>query len=284
MFFEKVTILGAGLLGASFALALREKGMCNSFSGYGRNENNLRRAEEQGIIDGYSLDAATTCEGADLIVLATPVGVFERLAREIRDSVRQGAVVTDLGSVKGGLVYRLESLMPEGIPYVGSHPIAGGDKSGIDDARADLFLGARCIVTPTENSDGNAKNMVVSLWEKLGSRVEVMDPYEHDRIYAAVSHFPHLVAYALVNAVNDFREGSVEYAGQGFKDATRIALSSPELWRDISIFNKDNLLGLTGILRRNLDRIEGLLASGDAAGIEAEFSKARELRMKLNNH
>lgn len=284
MFFTKVTILGVGLVGASYALALRESGLCETISGYGRNEDNLRRAKALGIIDDYSLKATSACEDSDLIVLAAPVGIFERLAGEIRDSARKGSVVTDVGSVKGRLVYRLESLMPEGVSYIGSHPIAGSDKSGIDDARADLFRGARCIVTPTGNSDKNAKDTIVSLWEKLGSRVEVMDPYEHDRIYAAVSHFPHIIAYALVNTVNDFREGCIEYAGQGFKDSTRIALSSPELWEDISIFNKDNLLRLTEILRKNLNRIEGLLVSEDAEGIKAEFSKARESRMKLNDH
>ena len=282
MFFPKVTILGVGLVGASFALALKEKGLCGTVWGCGRNENNLKRAQERGIIDSYCMKAADACRNADLVVLATPVGAFAPMAGEIRGSLKTGAFVTDVGSVKGALVYQLEALMPKGVSYVGSHPIAGGDRPGIEDARADLFRHARCLVTPTENSDENARNLIASLWEELGSRVEVMDPYEHDRIYAAVSHFPHVMAYALVNAVNDFSGECIGYAGKGFRDATRIAMSSPELWRDISVFNRDNLLRLIEIVRQNLDRIEHLLASGDAAGIEEEFRRAQLLRMKLN--
>jgi prephenate dehydrogenase len=283
MFFPKVTILGVGLLGASFALALKEKGLCGTVWGCGRNEDNLKRAQARGIIDAYRMEASEACQNADMVMLATPVGVFAQRIGEIRGSLKNGSLVTDVGSVKGALVYQIETLMPDGILYVGSHPIAGGDRPGIEDARADLFRDARCIVTPTENSDQNAKGLIVSLWEQLGGRVEVMEPYAHDRIYAAVSHFPHVIAYALVNAVNDFSEGCIEYAGKGFRDATRIAMSSPELWRDISVFNRDNLLRVSETVRENLDRIERLIEAGDAAGIEAEFTRARLLRMKIES-
>jgi prephenate dehydrogenase len=281
LFFNKVSIIGVGLLGASFALALRENGLCKTIYGYGRREDNLKRAKEKGIVDNYSLNAARACEGSDLILLATPVGVFKDVIKTVRTFLKKGAIVTDVGSVKGGLVYEIEELMPEGVYYIGSHPIAGSDKSGIDDARADLFNNAKCIITPTEKSNSTVKKTIVSLWESLGAKAEIMEPYKHDEIYAAVSHLTHVIAYALVNTLGDINSGYIEYAGQGFKDTTRIALSSPEMWRDISIFNKDNLIKLLVVFRENLDKMEKLLEMSDARGIEEEFVKAQGLRKKI---
>jgi len=264
-----------------FALALRENGLCKTIYGYGRREDNLKRAKEKGIIDNYSLNAALACEGSDLILLATPVGVFKDILETVRTSFKKGAIVTDVGSVKGGLVYEIELLMPDGVYYIGSHPIAGSDKSGIDDARADLFNNAKCIITPTENSNSAVKKIIVSLWESLGAKAEIMEPYKHDEIYAAVSHLPHIIVYALVNTLGDINSSYIEYAGQGFKDTTRIALSSPEMWRDISIFNKDNLIKLLAVFRENLDKMEKLLEMSDARSIEEEFLKAQGLRKKI---
>ena len=281
IFSNKVTIFGVGLLGASFALALRENGLCGTICGYGRKEENLKRAKDRGIIDEYSIDARNACKDADLILLATPVGVFNDIAAKIKDTLKQGSIVTDVGSVKGRLVYELESLMPEGVYFIGSHPIAGSDKSGIDDARADLFKNARCIITPTEKSDESAKNRVAAIWQAIGARVELIDPFKHDEIYAVVSHLPHLVAYCLVNTVGDLNTEYIDYAGQGFKDTTRIALSSPEMWRDISIFNKENLIKLMSVFRENLDKMEKLLELSDAHGIEEEFLRAQGLRKKI---
>ncbi len=276
--FNKVTIIGVGLLGASFALALREYNLCNAICGYGRTEENLKKAKARGIIDYYSLDVRESTTDADFVMLATPVGVFNDIALKIKETLKPGCIVTDVGSVKGRLVYELESLMPNGVHYIGSHPIAGSDKSGIDDARADMFNDARCIITPTEKSDESAKNKVISLWESFGAKVEVMNPFMHDEIYAAVSHFPHIIAYAIVNTVGDVDSKYIGYAGKGFKDTTRIALSSPELWRDISIFNKDNLIRMIDVFRKNLDRITDLLKNSDGRGIEEEFSRAQQLR------
>lgn len=281
MFFDKAAILGVGLIGASIALAIREKGLCNTIHGYGRNEANLIRARRLGIIDDYSMDPAVSSKGADLIVLAAPVGVLKKIAGDIGNSIKQGTLVTDAGSVKGRLVYDIEACIPAGSYYIGSHPIAGSEKSGIDDAKAGLFNKALCIITPTENSDMDALQKVAAIWSTLGGKVEFIDPFEHDRIYAAVSHLPHVIAYALVNALNSFNADYIKYAGQGFKDTTRIAMSSPELWRDIAIYNKDNLVNLMGILRENISNMEKLLAAGDTAGIEREFSKAQRVRKKL---
>ncbi|MBI5211996.1 MAG: prephenate dehydrogenase/arogenate dehydrogenase family protein [Nitrospirae bacterium] len=281
IFFNKVSIIGVGLIGASFALALREKGLCKTISGCGRKEENLKRAKELRIIDDYSLDVKRACEDSDLILLSTPIGSFKDIVGQIKGVLKKGAIVTDAGSVKGRLVYDLEAAMPEGVYYIGSHPIAGSDKSGIDDARPDLFNNARCIITPTGNSDENAKDKVVSVWESFGARVETADPFKHDDIYAVVSHFPHVVAYALVNTVADIDSKYIEYAGKGFKDTTRIALSSPEMWRDISMFNRDNLIKLMDTFRINLDKVTKYLMENNESGIEEEFFKAQKLRESL---
>lgn len=281
LFFNKVTVIGVGLIGASFALALRKNRLCGTIHGYGRTEYNLQQARQHGIIDDYSLDASKACEDSDLILLSTPVGLFRDVAGKIKNSVKEGALITDVGSVKGALVYELESLFQGRGIYAGSHPIAGSDKSGIEDARADLFNNAKCIVTPTPKTGDSATNKIVSIWERFGARVELMDPFKHDEVYAAVSHLPHLVAYAIVNTVNDIDPAYIGYAGKGFQDTTRIALSSPELWRDISILNRDNLIRLITVFRDNLDRMADGLKENNASKIEGEFSKAQALRRKL---
>lgn len=281
LFFNRVTIVGVGLLGASFAFALKEKGLCSTIIGTGRREENLKRAKEKGIIDDFNLDANEACRDSNLILLSTPVGAFKDITEKIKKDIKKNAIITDVGSVKGRLVYELESIVSDKAFYIGSHPIAGSDKSGIDDAKADLFKSALCIITPTENSDEEALSKITTLWERLGARIKLMDPYKHDEVYAAVSHLPHIIAYTLVNTIGDIDSDFIEYAGQGFKDTTRIALSSPELWSDIVIYNKDNLLKLLEIYREKINDIKRLLEKADAEGITEEFTKAQELRKRL---
>ena len=283
LFFERVAILGVGLIGASLALGLRAQSLAGKVVGYGRTEDNLKRALATGIIDSYFLDSRKAVEDADLVVLCTPVGTFRQLVLDIAPRLKRGAVVTDVGSVKGDLVYDMESLMPGVASYVGSHPITGSDRSGIDDARADLFEGALCIVTPTGKSSPETLRTVAALWEDLGSTVAMVDPHRHDEIYAAVSHLPHVAAYALVNTVEELCPGSVTYAGKGFRDATRIALSSAVLWADIALFNRDNIIRLSGQLRRNLADIEAHLESGDSEALREIFERARTIRMSITD-
>jgi prephenate dehydrogenase len=281
IYFTRTAVIGVGLIGASVALALREKGLCNSICGCGRKEENLRRAKERGIIDDYRLDVSAAVEGADFIVLATPVGRLSAIAAGMRTALKKDAIVTDVGSVKGALVSELESLMPEGVHYIGSHPIAGSDKSGIDEARGNLFSGARCIVTPTPRSNGDALDKVIALWKTAGGFVECMDPFRHDEIFALISHMPHIIAYAIVNAVESIDPECVEYSGGGFRDTTRIAASSPELWRDISTMNRDNLIRVIDSFKKNLHRIESCIEENDGEGIEKEFIRAQQLRKSI---
>ncbi len=279
MFFEKTAILGVGLLGASLALALKKKGVSRSISGFGRTEENLRRAVGKGIIDSYSLDPREAVKGADLVVLATPVGSFTQTAHIIKDSVDKDSIQTDVGSVKGALVYELESILPR---FVGAHPISGGERSGADNATDGLFDGVRCIITGTPRTDSRALDRIEGLWRALGAKVELMDPDLHDRVYAFVSHLPHILAYCLANTLDTADGEQIKFAGQGFKDTTRIALSSPELWRDVCSLNRNNLLDSIKEFRKELEKIEALIRQNDMAGLEAEFTRARSLRKRID--
>ncbi len=278
MFFRNVTILGVGLIGGSLALALKRKGLAGNIVGYGRTLGNLSRAQERGIIDSFECDAAKACENAGLIVFATPVGAFVEVARAIAPALREKVIITDVGSVKGDLVGDMERLLaPRGL-FVGAHPIAGSDRSGIDSASAHLFEQTRCVVTPTPATDSEALDEIVALWRTIGAVVTIVDPGEHDRIYAAVSHLPHLLAFELVNVVEDINSSYLTFAGQGFKDVTRIASSQPELWRDICRYNRQNLLAYLTVLKKNLDRVSRYLEQDDSKSLLMDFERARALR------
>ncbi len=282
MFFEKTAILGVGLLGASLALAMKKKGLSHVISGFGRKEENLRKALEKGIIDSYFLDPAEAVKEADLVVFATPVGAFPGIAAAIKDRLKKGSIQTDVGSLKGNLVREMEALLPR---FVGCHPISGGERSGIEFASPHLFEGAKCIITKTGETDEDAARAMAGLWTTVGSDVEFMDPEAHDEIYALVSHLPHLVAYALVNTVGDSGSDFIRFAGKGFRDSTRIAMSSPELWRDVCRMNRENLLKYMDIFKSCLKRLEQSLEAGDTPALEREFESARKLRCQLeNNH
>jgi prephenate dehydrogenase len=284
IFFERVTILGVGLIGASFALAMKKYKLCNHLTGNGRRPENLQRAKEIGIIDSFELDPARACNDSDLVLFATPVGNFIEIAKKIRTSLKKGSLITDVGSVKGRLVYDMEALMPEGTYFIGGHPIAGSSRSGIDTATADIFRGAKCILTPTEKTHGGTLEKLIHIWKTLGCIVELINPDEHDRIYAMVSHLPHLISYAIINAVADVDSSYLKFAGQGFMSTTRIASSSPDLWRDICILNKDNLLKSIDIFNNNLERLSQYLRASDFGSLEREFERARTLREGIGKH
>lgn len=279
--FERLTVLGVGLLGASFAMAARKQNIVRHVTGFGRSAENLRRAVDRGIIDAFETDAAAACRDADLVLFAAPVGAFSGLARSVASSLKRGAIVTDVGSVKGSLVREMSALMPEGVRYVGGHPIAGSEQSGMDHASAELFAGAKCIITPVEETDPSAIDAVNRLWKGLGAETVSMSPEEHDRTYAAVSHLPHVIAFALVSTVAEADSRFLDYCGQGFRDTTRIAGSSPEIWRDICIMNREHIGELISLFGKKLDDLRAFLASSDAARLEGEFRKASDLRRMI---
>jgi prephenate dehydrogenase len=278
VFFPRVTILGVGLMGASFALALKKHNLCGHITGSGRTQDNLTRAKDRGILDSFDLDPSRAVADADLILFSMPVGYFLSAARGIRDSVKQGAVVTDVGSVKGRLVYEMEDIFSTKAFFIGAHPIAGSERSGIEISNRELFQENRCVLTPTDRTDPRALNNMEALWKTLGAEVVTMSPEEHDRIFGAVSHLPHLIAYEMVNTVDEINGSYFMYAGKGFLDSTRIASSSPELWKDICIFNRENLTQFMDILMGRLERIRKHIAEADGEALEREFRKAKSLR------
>lgn len=278
MFFPKVTILGVGLIGASVALAMKKRRLCGHITGFGRREESLIRAKELGIVDSFDLDPSRATLGSDFVLFSLPVGLFPDIARMIKDSLKEGAVVSDAGSIKGNLVHEMEKVLSDSTPFVGAHPIAGSEQSGIDAAHADLFEKRRCVITPTDKTERRALDTLTELWHSLGADVVLMTPQEHDRVFGAVSHLPHIIAYELMNSVDELNHSYLAYAGQGFLDTTRIAASSPEVWRDICIGNKENLIQFLDICMARLEKVKMHLMSADAESLEREFSQAKTLR------
>lgn len=281
MRFGKVTIIGVGMIGASLALSMKKRGLAAEIVGVGRSEKNLRLALAREMIDSFTMDVQEACRDASLVVLATPVGAFLDIVSVIGTSLARGVIVTDVGSVKGALVTALEENMPEGVFFVGSHPIAGSDRSGCEFATSDLFEDALCVLTPTGHTDGSSLRTIESLWRTLGSRVTTLSPDEHDRIFSAVSHLPHVAAYALIRAVGEIGTECMRFSGQGLKDSTRIALSLPELWADICRYNGRNVADHLDILLRELEAVRILLRENRFEELKDYFERARELRESL---
>lgn len=286
--FKQVAIVGVGLIGGSLGMILRRKALADQVVGIGRRVENLKTAVELGAIDRYVADPKEGVRGADLVILATPVDTYERHLKDWAHCLAPGAIVSDVGSVKGALVERAEAAMPAGVHFVGAHPIAGKEKTGVAAGSDQLFKGARCILTPTRRTDGRALEQVRQLWQETGSVVLTMDPHLHDRILGAVSHLPHVAAFALMNALADLRDRHLPaldlagHSGGGLRDTTRIAASSPEMWRDILLWNRDNVVSFIGHYERALEELKRLIKSGDAAGIEKALERAKDEREKLD--
>ena len=287
--FRQAAIIGVGLIGGSLGMILRRKVLADQVVGVGRRVENLKTAVALGAIDRYVADPQEGVVGADLVVLATPVDTYERHLHEWAHRLVPGAIVSDVGSVKGPLVERSEATMPAGVHFVGTHHIAGKEKTGVAAGSDQLFKGARCILTPTKRTDPTAFDRVKQLWEEAGSIVLTMDPHIHDQILGAVSHLPHVVAFVLMNALADLRDQQVPsldltgHSGGGLRDTTRIAASSPEMWRDIFLWNRDNVVSYIDRYAGALEELKQLIKAGDAAGIEKLLERAKGEREKLNN-
>ena len=241
----RLAVIGVGLIGGSLALALKAAGAVGEVVGIGRGLENLEKALELGVVDRFTRDLAEGVGEADLVFLSTPVLTLDEVAAAVIPHMKRGAVLTDGGSVKGAVLRAIEPLLPEGIHFVPGHPVAGTEKSGAEAAFATLYKGRRCILTPTVRTDPGALDLVRKAWEAAGSEVVVMEAEKHDRILAAISHLPHMVAYSLVNAVGSYdryEENILEYSAGGFRDFTRIASSDPTMWRDIALTNREALV------------------------------------------
>ncbi|HYM38467.1 MAG TPA: prephenate dehydrogenase [Nitrospiraceae bacterium] len=285
--FKQVTIVGVGLIGGSLGMFLKQNAMADSVVGVGRRIENLKTAVELGAIDRYVSDAKDGVREADLVILATPVDTYERHVKEWGSCLKSGAIVSDVGSVKGALVEQVERLLPNNVRFVGAHPIAGKEKTGVAAGSVTLFKGARCILTPTKRTDPQALRTIRALWEAAGSVVLTMDPVLHDKVLGAVSHLPHIAAFALINALTEVQQTTPEldllaYSGGGLRDTTRIAASSPEMWRDIFLWNRDNLVRQIETYERYLRQLKHLIQSGDGPAIEQELERAKRVREQLN--
>jgi len=279
---QRLAVVGVGLLGGSLALAARAQGLAREIVGVGRDRGRLEAPLRAGAVDRVTTSIAEGVRDADVIVLAATVLANERLLGEVWGAMTPGALVTDVGSTKRGIVSvaeRLAAAQPRA--FVGSHPMAGSEQSGFGVARADLFRGATVIITPTDASDPAAVKGVTALWETLGARVSALDPDTHDRVVAAISHLPHVAAWALVDAVGRFEPGALAFAARGFRDTTRIAASDPAMWTDILLGNRDAIVASLAAFRGALDDLEGLVTAGDRAGIEALLARLKAQREGL---
>ncbi len=283
---KKMTIIGVGLIGGSLGLKCKLEGLAEEVVGVGRGVKNLQDARALGAIDSYTHSAAEGVEDAQLVVLAVPVGSYRDMAKAVKPHLMKGALVTDVGSVKGSVVEMLEKSMPAGVDFVGAHPIAGKEKAGAAHSDPELFEGARVILTPTGKTDEGALAAVTALWEKVGSEVSCMDPYQHDVVLAAVSHLPQITASSLSNAVKELSRGDLEtlkYCGGGFRDTTRVASSPPEMWRDICLYNREEVLNAVRKLQEVLKEAEARIKEGDGEALLEMFQRARGFRDGILN-
>jgi prephenate dehydrogenase len=270
--FERVAVLGLGLLGGSVALAVRSRGVAARVAGATRRREVREAALRRGAVDeaGGFGDAA---DGADLVVLATPVFAMADVLRAVAPRLREGALVTDVGSVKAVLAETLPGLLPRGVRYVGAHPMAGSHRSGFEHARADLFEGAPCIVSRA--ADAAARDRVCEFWRALGARVVLREPARHDAEVAWMSHVPHVVAFAFARALGLAPEGAQEVAGSGFRDFTRIAHGDPELWGDILTANRKAIVAPLQAVAASLADLGQAIEAGDADAVERWIAEAQ---------
>ena len=275
---KRLSILGVGLLGGSIGLAVRERVKQCHIVGYGHRASTLEAAMASGAIQAASRSAAEAVGGADLVVLCTPVGIFESILEQIAPALSPGAIVTDVGSTKRSVVATAERVLPGHVSFVGSHPMAGSEQRGVEFATADLFRDAVCITTPTDRTNRQALNEVESFWRVLGMHLVRLSPAEHDRRLADVSHLPHALAAALMTMQEP---QSLPLAGKGFRDSTRIAGGDGGLWRDIFIDNRDNLRDSIRRLRAQLEQLETHLQGADADAVKAWLDAAASRRRGL---
>ncbi len=279
-----LAIVGLGLMGGSLARAVKEAGLPWRVRGLARNPETRRAALAAGAVDEACATAAEVAREADLVVIALPVRAIPDAARDLSPHLAAGTVVTDVGSTKVLLTRRIEAVLPAGVPFIGGHPIAGTEESGFTASFAGLYRGARCLLTPGATSTPAAVALVRGLWESVGMRVETLAAATHDRILAVVSHLPHVVAYALVNAAAQADAGLpglLSYTGGGFRDFTRIAASHPAMWRDICLDNRDEVLKAFDEFLTEAGRLRSLIAAGDGPGLEEAFCAARVVRRSL---
>ncbi|MBT3928554.1 MAG: prephenate/arogenate dehydrogenase family protein [Rhodospirillaceae bacterium] len=283
--FERIALIGIGLINSSIARFVRQDGLAHEIIIYSRRQTTLDKAMALGLADRAETDPAAAVEGADLVILGAPVGANETLAKAIAPGLKPGAIVTDVGSVKSAVIRDVAPHLPEGVHLVPAHPVAGTEHSGPEAGFAELFQNHWCILTPPEGCDAAATEKVAEFWRRAGSTVDIMDAEHHDKVLAITSHLPQLIAYNIVGTVLDVEHVTkrevVKYAAGGFRDFTRIAASDPEMWRDVFLNNREAVLEMLGRFTEDLAVLQRAIRWGDDKALEELFTRTRAIRRDL---
>jgi len=280
--FNRLALIGTGLIGSSIARAARAQGAVRNIVATARSAATRRRVAELGFADQVVETNAAAAEGADLVIVCVPVGACGEVAKEIGPHLKPGAVVSDVGSVKGAILRDMGPHLPQGVHFIPAHPVAGTEHSGPDAGFAELFVGRWCILTPPENADPAAVEKLATFWRALGANVEVMPAAHHDLVLAITSHLPHLIAYTIVGTADELAEVTrsevLKFSAGGFRDFTRIAASDPTMWRDVFLTNKDAVLEMLGTFNEDLARLTRAIRRGDGQALFDHFARTRAIR------
>ncbi|MTI44081.1 prephenate dehydrogenase [Roseibium hamelinense] len=283
--FDRLALIGIGLIGSSLAQAVRVRGLAQEISISTRSASTLQRAEELRLGDHYSLDAAVAVEGADLVILCVPVGANEAVAKWIAPALQPGAILTDVGSTKGSVIAQVAPHVPDGVHLIPGHPIAGTEQSGPDAGFPTLFEDRWCILTPPEGADPAMVQKLSAFWRACGSDVDVMEAGHHDLVLAIVSHLPHLIAYNIVGTADDLetvtKSQVIKYSASGFRDFTRLAASDPTMWRDVCLNNKDAILEMLARFSEDLSALQRAIRWGDGDMLFDLFTRTRSIRRSI---
>jgi cyclohexadieny/prephenate dehydrogenase len=280
--FERIALIGFGLIGGSIARAARRQRLAAEIVTTARSEQTRARVRELGIVDRVVETNAEAADGADLVILCIPVGACGAVAREIACYLEPGAIVSDVGSVKGAVVREMAPHLPASVHFVPAHPVAGTEYSGPDSGFAELFINRWCILTPPESTDASAVERLRAFWTALGARVEIMTADHHDLVLAITSHLPHLIAYTIVGTADELAQVTssevIKFSAGGFRDFTRIAASDPIMWRDVFLANKDAVLEMLGTFNEDLAKLTRAIRRGDGAALFEHFTRTRAIR------
>ena len=283
--FERMAIIGLGLIGSSVARVVRQHGIADHISVCARSSETRQAATDLGLADAVFADPAEAVADADFVLLCTPLGTYKTLAEAFAPSLKPGAIVSDVGSVKGSAIRDVGPFMPDGVTFVPGHPVAGTENSGPHSGFAELFDRRWCILTPPDGTDENAVNTVADFWREAGSEIEIMDAAHHDLVLAVTSHLPHLIAYNIVGTADDLAKVTesevIKFAAGGFRDFTRIAASDPVMWRDIFLTNRDAVLEMLGRFTEDLSALQKAIRYKDGEELEALFTRTRHIRREV---
>jgi cyclohexadieny/prephenate dehydrogenase len=283
--FQKLALIGIGLIGSSIARGARLKGLAKTIAISTRRAETLDEARALGLGDSYWLDPVEAVKGADLVILCVPVQSYEGLMTQIGPWLEQGAILSDVGSVKQHVIKAMTPYLPKGVSLIPGHPIAGTEHSGPAAGFAELFINRWCVLTPARDVPAEAVARLTAFWAALGSNVEVMDPAHHDMVLAITSHIPHLVAYNIVGTVADLEAATqsevIKFSASGFRDFTRIAASDPVMWRDVFLTNRDAVLEMLGRFLEDLSKLQRMVRVGDGPGMEELFTRTRKVRRSI---